>query len=329
MPLDDYNIDKRGNWIPKEQIKPVPIFTFAKPYEILKWIFGWPGYLFPWLTIYLGICFFSFIYFYPTINGSFQFDFSSAFQIYLKNLIVILLIFGGFHIYLHTFGAQGDDYRYNTKKLQKNNKFWLFKNQTLENIFWTCLSGCLVWSLYELFFVWMYANESLNRVSFENNPVYYCLLFFLIPIWQVSHFYFSHRLTHVKILYKWVHYLHHKNVNTGPWSGLSMHPIEHVLYFSTCLIHFVIPSDLVHVVWHLMFTGLAPAAGHSGYNEISFKKGGKNSLPHASYFHYLHHKYFECNYGELLFPFDKWFGTFHDGTRESGKKIFGSRNLKE
>ena len=112
------------------------------------------------------------------------------------------------------------------------------------------------------------------------------------------------------------------NINTGPWSGLSMHPIEHFIYFSTCLIHLVIPSDLIHVVWHLMFTGLAPAAGHSGYNEIAYKKGGKLSLPHASYFHYLHHKYFECNYGELLFPFDKWFGTFHNGTKESGEKIF-------
>ena len=102
-----------------------------------------------------------------------------------------------------------------------------------------------------------------------------------------------------------------------------------IIYFGTCLIHLLIPSDPLHVVWHLMFNGLAPAAGHSGYNEISNKKDGDNSLPHASYFHYLHHKYFECNYGELLFPFDKWFGTFHDGTKESGEKIFGTRKLKE
>ena len=231
-------------------------------------------------------------------------------------------VFGGFHLYLHTYEQQGDNYRYNSQKLQKGINKWLFNNQTYENIFWSCASGCLVWSLYEIIFMWLYANEKLNSINFDSNPIYYCLLFALIPLWQVCYFYFSHRLTHWKPLYKWVHYLHHKNVNTGPWSGLSMHPIEHIIYFGTVLIHLFIPSDPLHVVWHLIFNGLAPAAGHSGYNEIAINRKSDKSLPHASYFHYLHHKYFECNYGELLFPFDKWFGTFHDGTEESRKKIF-------
>ena len=29
-------------------------------------------------------------------------------------------------------------------------------------------------------------------------------------------------------LYRWVHSLHHKSHNPGPWSSLSMHPVEHV-----------------------------------------------------------------------------------------------------
>ena len=29
-------------------------------------------------------------------------------------------------------------------------------------------------------------------------------------------------------LYRWVHSLHHKSFNPGPWSSLSMHPVEHV-----------------------------------------------------------------------------------------------------
>jgi sterol desaturase/sphingolipid hydroxylase (fatty acid hydroxylase superfamily) len=36
------------------------------------------------------------------------------------------------------------------------------------------------------------------------------------------------------------------------------------------------------------------------------------------FFHYLHHKYFECNYGaDGVLPLDKWFGTFNDGTQAS------------
>jgi sterol desaturase/sphingolipid hydroxylase (fatty acid hydroxylase superfamily) len=29
-------------------------------------------------------------------------------------------------------------------------------------------------------------------------------------------------------------------------------------------------------------------------------------------YHYLHHRFFECNYGTGAVPFDKWFGTFRD-----------------
>ena len=39
-------------------------------------------------------------------------------------------------------------------------------------------------------------------------------------------------------------------------------------------------------------------------------------VPTGSYFHYLHHRYFECNYGEATIPLDKWFGTFRDGKKE-------------
>jgi len=37
-------------------------------------------------------------------------------------------------------------------------------------------------------------------------------------------------------------------------------------------------------------------------------------------FHYLHHRYFNCNYGNPAVPWDKWFGSFHDGTDEAKMK---------
>ena len=57
-------------------------------------------------------------------------------------------------------------------------------------------------------------------------------------------------------------------------------------------------------------TALTPAAGHSGFEgklaeQVSF----------GSYFHYLHHRHFDCNYGESTLPLDKWFGSFEDGSR--------------
>jgi sterol desaturase/sphingolipid hydroxylase (fatty acid hydroxylase superfamily) len=43
---------------------------------------------------------------------------------------------------------------------------------------------------------------------------------------------------------------------------------------------------------------------------------GKSSFATDNYYHYLHHKFFRVNFGDpLLIPLDRFFGTFHDGTR--------------
>ena len=49
----------------------------------------------------------------------------------------------------------------------------------------------------------------------------------------------------------------------------------------------------------------------------------------GDFFHQLHHRYFECNYGTVEMPWDRWFGSFHDGsdqgtkeTRERKKKMY-------
>ncbi len=43
------------------------------------------------------------------------------------------------------------------------------------------------------------------------------------------------------------------------------------------------------------------------------------------YFHYLHHKYFDCNYGGENIPLDKWFGSFCDGSPESEAQMRARR----
>ena len=71
-----------------------------------------------------------------------------------------------------------------------------------------------------------YANGIAPMITFETAPVWFLVLIVLIPIEAGFHFYFFHRLLHVGKLYTWVHSWHHKNIQTGPWSGLAMHPAE-------------------------------------------------------------------------------------------------------
>jgi sterol desaturase/sphingolipid hydroxylase (fatty acid hydroxylase superfamily) len=106
-----------------------------------------------------------------------------------------------------------------------------------------------------------------------------------------------------------------------------MHPFEHFLYFSTLLIFLVLPAHPMHILFLLHWQLLGAPSGHSGYEAVFAKD--KARLLIGGFFHQLHHRYFECNYGSPEFPLDKWFGTFHDGTEEmTAKTRERTRNMR-
>ena len=73
------------------------------------------------------------------------------------------------------------------------------------------------------------------------------------------------------------------------------------------------------LIFHLQHLAFAPAKGHSGFERVVVKDD--KAIGTGSYFHQLHHKHFECNYGNDIIHLDKWFGTFHDGSKEAEKKM--------
>jgi sterol desaturase/sphingolipid hydroxylase (fatty acid hydroxylase superfamily) len=58
---------------------------------------------------------------------------------------------------------------------------------------------------------------------------------------------------------------------------------------------------------------------HTDYEDLLIKN--KRSLAPGTFYHTLHHRYFECNYGTLEMPWDRWFGTFHSGTEADGEQM--------
>ena len=58
------------------------------------------------------------------------------------------------------------------------------------------------------------------------------LVLLAIPIWRDVHFYSAHRFIHIRAIYRLVHSLHHRNTDPEPFSGMTMHPVEHLLYFT-------------------------------------------------------------------------------------------------
>ena len=311
--------DSRGEWQPAERPAPAPVWAWPpRPRETLKFIFGFPGYLWPWNAIFSLMAIATWAYTQPELSRMAEFRVDWIAQIYVRNLALLLLFAGGMHLWLYTFRGQGTKYKFHPKWLGEKNSRFLWGTQLRDNAFWSIVSGCTVWTAYETLMMWSYANDLLPRVEWSTDPVYFAVLLGLLMMWHMVHFYLGHRLNHWKPLYRNAHYLHHKNVNIGPWTGLSMHPIEHVIYFSVVLILWIVPSHPIHTLFALQFAGLMPAPGHIGFDKIEVK--GRYSLP-SDFFHYLHHRYFECNYGGAIFPLDRWFGTFHDGTPEAHARM--------
>ncbi|MFT7675625.1 MAG: hypothetical protein ACI845_004052 [Gammaproteobacteria bacterium] len=61
-----------------------------------------------------------------------------------------------------------------------------------------------------------------------------------------------------------------------------MHPVEHMLYISSLLIHLVAPSHPVHMLFHAYWLTLATATSHSGYEALVLK--GNSRVTIANFF---------------------------------------------
>jgi len=325
--------DARGEWQPDDLPRPGALFRWPlEPSAILKYIFGWGGLLWPFNVLFVGIATVSWLFLTPSMERMSTLNLDWIALIYLRNACILTLFAGGLHLHLYTKKRQGTKYKYSDKWLAKEDKKFLFKNQVWDNIFWSLAGGCVVWTGYEVLSMWAYANNFLPFVvDWSNRPVYCVLLMIGMLLYRQFHFYWIHRFTHWKPLYKTVHYLHHKNINIGPWSGIAMHPIEHILFFSGVLLYWIIPAHPLHALAHLMHAGLNPARGHTGFykvvkNDQTSEK--ERALTSGSYFHYLHHRFFTVNFGGEGVPLDKWFGSFHDGTPGAQKAMVARREAK-
>jgi sterol desaturase/sphingolipid hydroxylase (fatty acid hydroxylase superfamily) len=258
------------------------------------------------------------LFLYPSLGTAKTLAFGWVFQVWLVNLGLMICIAGGLHWFFYVRRGQGKALKFDHREPAKGNSLWNFSNQVHDNMFWSLGSGVLQVTVLQVLVMWLMANGYVPTINLTSNPILFIAGLMLLPIWSAFHFYWVHRLLHVPFLYKRVHALHHRNVNIGPWSGLSMHPVEHLLYLSSLLIHCVIPSHPIHLYFHVIYLAPGAAMTHTGYEDLLIKD--KRKLALGTFYHQLHHRYYECNYGNQEMPWDRWFGTFHDGSDEGTKE---------
>ncbi|RWE19976.1 MAG: sterol desaturase family protein [Mesorhizobium sp.] len=313
----DANKERRTEWRPESLLSPPPKFWPVRPVGFAKWLYF---YLVPWTSIYIAISIIVLGYLTPSIETMKAFRWDWIAFIFARNCALLTLFVSCLHVPLYVKKVQGLRFKYNGRWLSRNNRNFLFSSQLLDNLFWTFASAVPIWTAYEVLTWWMFANRYIPYVSFSDHPVYCIAMLVATPLFLNIHFYLIHRPIHWPLLYRWVHSVHHANVNVGPWSGLSMHPVEHLLYFSGVLIYWIIPSNPVNAMYHLMHVSLAPAQTHTGFEKLIVRDGVEMRM--EDYYHYLHHRYFECNYGGGgLMNIDAWFGTFNDGSPEAMEKM--------
>lgn len=169
-----------------------------------------------------------------------------------------------------------------------------FKRSVISMLLGSCLEYVLRSSFHQ---------NTFTMMSGSGSVIWYMAVGVIITIfWSDIHFYVVHRLLHISWLYKHIHSIHHESFNPEPFAGLSFHPLEAIIYYSSLLIFwggwisllsFNLPfsDNLMLNIYHFhllkVILDLTPSFGHLGY-------GGAAS---GSHFHYLHHTKKHYNYG--------------------------------
>ena len=307
--------NKAWNYHPELPLNDPSIFQWPpNPAFLLGW-FGRNWLMLSERVMMLILAIALYLWAYPSLEATKTWAFGWVFQIWIVNVVMMTVITGGLHWYFYMRKGQGNALKFDKRPQAKNNKLWNFSNQVHDNVFWTLGSGMAQLSAFQAVTMWLMANGYAPTITFASNPIWFVLALIVLPIWSAFHFYWVHRLLHVPFIYKHVHALHHRNVNIGPWSGNSMHPIEHLLYFTTLCIHWVVASHPIHLIFHVIYQGPGASMSHTGYEDLLIKD--KRRLALGTFYHQLHHRYYECNYGNQEMPWDRWFGTFNDGTEEA------------
>lgn len=257
-------------------------------------------------------------WFSPSLEQAETFQPGWILGIWLRNVVLVGLAAGLPHLWLYVWKRQSDELRYDRRPLGKDKRLFLFNDQVKDNMFLSLVPAPIIGTAWESLGWWTYANGIAPTISFDSNPIWFLVLIALVPLWSVLYFSVGHWLLHRGPAYTHVHSWHHKNVNVGPWSGLAMHPVEHVVLYADVLLFLVVPSHPIHLLYAMMHHTLGAPLSHTGYDELQV---GPVAVPLGDFHHQLHHRFIECNYGGLESPIDDLLDAFHDGTAEGDQHI--------
>ena len=291
-----------------ERIGVPPLFAWPpQPRAALRWLLF--DLMAPWGFFWMVLAVLVWQFMTPSLESMHNFSIGWFVQLWIRNAVILAAIAGSLHWWFHMHRGQERDTKFIAPWLATDDPKFLWRDQVLDNMTFSVVSGVTIWTCYEAATWWWYANGYVSTVSFAEQPVYCVLMIWGVFCWSTLHFYLNHRLLHFKPFYTIAHERHHRNVNTGPWSGISMHPLEHLIYFTVFLLWWVIPVHPVVIILTGLFQGVSPAVSHSGFDYL--KVGNRLKIPTGDNFHNMHHRLFNVNYGNSIMPIDRLFNSWN------------------
>lgn len=102
-----------GEWRPTYPVEYAPVLTWPpRPLALLKWFVTYPGFMWPRNLVLLLISILSYFYTQPDLARCAAFHWDWLLQIWVHNLALMWLVYGGFHFYLYTLKGEGTKGKY-------------------------------------------------------------------------------------------------------------------------------------------------------------------------------------------------------------------------
>ena len=120
-------------------------------------------------------------------------------EVFIRNQVMLIALATVMHVRLWSQKSQGYQYKWSPNWMGKNRKF-LWNDQVRDNVFWSVASAGTIWTGFEVVMLWAFANGIIPFVDPRQHPVQFILILCLVPLWRDFHFYWSHRMLHVKFL---------------------------------------------------------------------------------------------------------------------------------
>lgn len=168
------------------------------------------------------------------------------------------------------------------------------------------VGSALVLSAYDLGKTRLYSNID------DHGLFYLGLSYVIVLVLQDAYFYFTHRLFHHPLLFKWLHEGHHRSKDTTPWTSFAFDPLEALIQSLFLIgIVFVLPIHFITMIAILITMTVWAVVNHLKVELFPA------SFPHhwlGKWFigpahHSIHHRRYTKHYGLYLTAWDSLLGT--------------------